>query len=144
MERKCQTSCKCGLEHNDNVAVWPTAHLHVDSVLGLLAVKHSFDIKVGAASVFLNRRTHPFSLTGDDGVWIHRCKEENCHWLSSIAGKKINILVSTKVFTSVKCLKNDCCSTFDASKINGSKVFFLNFVIAYHLNCLSVYLQQVI
>lgn len=75
----------------------PTAHLHVDPVLGLLAVKHSFDIKVGAPSVFLNRRTHPLSLTGDDCVWIHGCREENCHSLGS-TGRKINLLNSGKSF----------------------------------------------
>lgn len=65
--------------NEDNVAVWPTAYLYVDSILGLLAVKHSFDIKVGAPSIFLNRRTHPLSLTGDDCVWIQCYKENNCH-----------------------------------------------------------------
>lgn len=60
-----------------SLASRPASHLHMDPVLGLLAVKHSLDIKVGAPSVFLNRRAHPLSLTGDDCVWIHSCREEN-------------------------------------------------------------------
>lgn len=52
----------------------PTAHLDVDSLLGLLAVEQAFDVEVGAARVLVNGRTDPLPLTGDDHVRIHRCR----------------------------------------------------------------------
>lgn len=47
-----------------------TAHLNVNALFGFLAVEHALDVKVGAARVLVNRRTHPFSFTIDDDVWI--------------------------------------------------------------------------
>lgn len=50
-----------------------TAHLDVDSILGFLAVEQAFDVKVWAPCVFVNWRSNPLSLAGDDHIGIYSC-----------------------------------------------------------------------
>lgn len=53
-----------------------TPHLHVDPVLGFLAVEQAFDVKVWAPRVLINGRTNSFSFTGDDHVGIDGYREK--------------------------------------------------------------------
>lgn len=47
------------------------AHLHVDPLFGLFAIKQAFNVEVGRACVLLNGGSDPFPLARDDDVGIN-------------------------------------------------------------------------